>query len=595
MHNKIEKAIAYYRQGRHQDAIVEAKNVLSQQPHDVDANLLLAAIHAAQSDYAQVVIYCESILKVDPLNERASYNAAVASQTLGQYESAIKYSRLMPAESPSYNASRLILVSSLYDLGDRAKALFESKALLENNKGAGEIYLLLSRYFRTKNELGVSREICQKLNVDCVLDSNAYMELALLELDCGNFDKAIVNLDKILSCESLHVGAILTRVKVMRMIKNEHDVLNYLLALIEEHGSIVDDLRVELGISYFIIGDNKTAMRILSDCLSNSSRQAEIHHYIGNIYERDGFYDKALISYKNSLATQSLSVSTLYNMGVIYEKQGNYLHGIECLQRCIGLSNLPLYKHVFVRQLSYVNPEIIGDQYENIVIGLLEDDSVDTKELSGQIIRYLRKEIPFIDSLIKHAVDDRYKEFCACMDQNGMNTVCESSLLKTLLANTLINNYDFEIFVAMLRRYLHSTYIETRSANNINLGLCSSIAIQCVLNGFIYMAQPDELDNIDTLRSELELDEFHYTEPDLKLAVLSMYVLLGKIVNYQVDIDADVDPFYNKMLKYQVNDLALERDIRQHLTGRESIRDEASVLVMNMYEDSPYPVWKKLN
>lgn len=597
MQYSIEKAASYFSQGRYQDAIAEAANVLNQQPHHVDANLLLAAIHAAQSEYHQVVKRCEAILSVDPVNERANYNAAVASQMLGRYKAAIRYSRQVSVGSQSYIASRLILITSLYDDGQKEQAFSESRSLLNNNKSVGEIYLLLSRFFRKKNELEAAREVCKKFVNNCPIDINAEHEFALLDFDSGAYNEAGSRLDKILTKAPLHIDSVLTRIKIMRITGTEDDVLDYLIALNNKYGDIGDSLRVELGISYLNTGEYNQAKRLLMNCLASSERLAEVHHYLGNIYEHEKEYSKALNNYKESVRIHPASAPAYYNMGLVYERQGDYLRAIECLQKCVEISKLPMYKHVLIRQLSHVNPENVSGDYEKIITDLLEDNNVDAQVLPGQIISYLSQNIPPIDELIRFAVSDRFDDFCICMDQEGRGVVSNSFMLKTFLANVLIGNYEFEKFISMLRRYILACFTGTHSDDVIDIELCSAIGIQCVLNGFVYVAHPEEKINADKICSEFDSSDLSRTVPQLMLSVLSMYVSLSKVITCKLKLEeiGECYPLYKKMLKYQVNDPAVEREIKQDIAIKANIMDSTSVSVMNMYEESPYPVWKKIN
>ena len=82
--NDFNAAFQYFQNGNIYEARKLVDNRLLSYPRDVNTLLLSAAISASESDFTAVVDKCRTILEIDPLNIRAYYNAAVASEKLNR-------------------------------------------------------------------------------------------------------------------------------------------------------------------------------------------------------------------------------------------------------------------------------------------------------------------------------------------------------------------------------------------------------------------------------------------------------------------------------------------------------------------------------
>jgi len=88
----IQQAIQLYQNGNINHAKQVLNSYISHFPEDINANLLSAAISASENDFSTVVKKCKKVLKVEPGNINACYNAAVASEKLQNYQDVLLFS-----------------------------------------------------------------------------------------------------------------------------------------------------------------------------------------------------------------------------------------------------------------------------------------------------------------------------------------------------------------------------------------------------------------------------------------------------------------------------------------------------------------------
>ena len=264
----------------------------------------------------------------------------------------------------------------------------------------------------------------------------------------------------------------------------------------------------------------------------------------------------------------------------------------------MNLSNQHVYKHALVRQLSFVNPDSVN-KYEQLVTDLLCDDSVDAQDLSCQIIQYIRKNVSVVNELIVFALDNNFERFSDLLKRQALHDLCKSNLIKIVLANVLINDYDFELFITMLRRFFLVNTNQSVILEKNERELCAAISIQCVFNGFILVTRDDEQIVLDKMIDSYDSSGISTDKDVLNLVMISMYIQLSKLLNNKcLDLNMkliDHGSLIEIMYKYHMLDPVYESKIQVDIINDIEIIDDTSVSVMNMYESSPYPVWKKLN
>ena len=119
MENKqgIQTAIELFQSGSVEESKKIVDNYLISYPNDVNANLLSAAISAAESDFLAVVVKCRKVLEIDSSNIRASYNAAVASDNLNNYQDTLAFALQILQVDPASVPAKIFQANALYNLG----------------------------------------------------------------------------------------------------------------------------------------------------------------------------------------------------------------------------------------------------------------------------------------------------------------------------------------------------------------------------------------------------------------------------------------------------------------------------------------------
>jgi len=128
----IQQAIQLYQSGNINHAKQVLNSYISHFPEDINANLLSAAISASENDFSTVVKKCKKVLKVEPGNINACYNAAVASEKLQNYQDVLLFSSQLLQNDLNNVPALLLHIRALCAQGKQAECITFINAIPEN-------------------------------------------------------------------------------------------------------------------------------------------------------------------------------------------------------------------------------------------------------------------------------------------------------------------------------------------------------------------------------------------------------------------------------------------------------------------------------
>ncbi|HDP69627.1 MAG TPA: tetratricopeptide repeat protein [Actinobacteria bacterium] len=103
--------------------------------------------------------------------------------------------------------------------------------------------------------------------------------------------------------------------------------------------------RVNLGMTYFQIGQEGKAIKEFEKAVSLDSNYAEPHYHLAVIYERKGEIDNALRELKKTVELDSKHDFACYLLGKIYLEQDKYEEAIKVLEKCVELKPVSADAH----------------------------------------------------------------------------------------------------------------------------------------------------------------------------------------------------------------------------------------------------------
>jgi SAM-dependent methyltransferase len=171
-------------------------------------------------------------------------------------------------------------------------------------------------------------------------------------------------------------------------------------------------------------------------------------------------------------------------------------------------------------------------------------------------------------------------------------------LLQALMKNDLIADAKIEKLLKAKRHELLAKFRDPHFLAS-NQQLIYAIACQCHLNEYVYAISEAEKVLIEQLSRDIEamLPEMN-AHTKLTIAILSAYGPLQKTPFAEFLLkcvpDADSDPLFARILKTQVINPAIEKELSATIEPLKAISDATSLLVRGQYEENPYPRWNRL-
>ena len=327
--------------------------------------------------------------------------------------------------------------------------------------------------------------------------------------------------------------------------------------------------------------------------IGGNPRSAGSYHYLGNIHDLRGEYEKSINAYVTALRITPELTNTQYNLSLVYEKSGKYLQAFNILNTCVNSFKGNEASILLLRVLSHLeNKEGSEDVYLQLT-GLIENKQLDPKPLAKIAYDSLLSRHTFLKKLIALSIEGRDS---LVLDRGDVQDLNRCRFLHLYLANISNISMDFESFISSLRsKILEQTM--SGSGFNFSLDLCSSLALQCYKSGYVYMVTENEKSILDKRLHDLADKESSGETALMYVCVIAMYYPVHEIAEYlPAGFKAKSgSTFYNDMIQQQYTNVLTERKISEQLLLDEEISDSTSGLVKAMYENNPYPVWDRVN
>jgi ubiquinone/menaquinone biosynthesis C-methylase UbiE/tetratricopeptide (TPR) repeat protein len=165
------------------------------------------------------------------------------------------------------------------------------------------------------------------------------------------------------------------------------------------------------------------------------------------------------------------------------------------------------------------------------------------------------------------------------------------ALLIALLEATPVTDIAIERLLVTLRRSLLQLGGQEGAATN--LAFHCALARQCFINEYVYPCLPEEIGEVDALRSRLEAAILAGTEvPDVWLAAVGSYYPLHTLANAACLTSGSLRSApVEALLTQQIGEPLAEAALSETIEQLTPIDDEISRKVRQQYEENPYPRW----
>lgn len=184
----------------------------------------------------------------------------------------------------------------------------------------------------------------------------------------------------------------------------------------------------------------------------------------------------------------------------------------------------------------------------------------------------------------------------ALLAAQGAEAIAANLYFRTVLESTVVRDAMLERWLTALRAaILRAALASEPHPDDDILAFCSSLAQQCFINEYVFAVAPDELEQVERLKSTVAdaLAGGVNLHP-LRVVALAMYAGLHELVHAQVLTERKWPAAVAAVVTQQVREPLIEQQLRATIPRLTPISDGVSAEVRQQYEENPYPRWVRM-
>jgi Tfp pilus assembly protein PilF/SAM-dependent methyltransferase len=282
------------------------------------------------------------------------------------------------------------------------------------------------------------------------------------------------------------------------------------------------------------------------------------------------------------------------NLGVARLQLGQGLEGLDDLARAVDLSpQTPGLWRLLASSLRHTKVAPSGEMFRSILLQLFDRDDVNPRNLATAALAVLRQDAE-IDNLLR-AIEAQPADTTRIVAEGGAGAAClvQDPLFLALLEAAPIPSIAVEVLMVRLRADLLAAAVEEPEAFEGELALAARLARQSFLNEYAYFVGADEHRDVERLGKALDRNDLGRRPGDaVRIAILAAYRPLGA-TPLGARLLRNPVPGITDLVREQIAEPALERELRGGLPALKAATDPISVAVQRQYEESPYPRWTR--
>jgi SAM-dependent methyltransferase len=346
-------------------------------------------------------------------------------------------------------------------------------------------------------------------------------------------------------------------------------------------------------------------------------------------YIRQGRLDEAYVWLEKSVAAGK-NAPAFHDIGIIWSTRGDAAQALKFLQESIACDNNFHQAYANIARILFENGEparafpyagqalLLDPQnadyksdfsilvknakitdfspdLKRLVALCLEKDDVDHQNLAKVWYSLLVRDpgMKLISDLVQQKNYDEFKKKISEKGDHGI--FCDPYFLGGL-QKLLVPAIEFEQFLTRLRRVLLERISSPKStklsiSDGQAVALAASLAMYAFNTQYIFSAAGDEDDAMMALWTKVTTDLAKGNADAASAAVLACYMPLYKLKD-AAGISDKISVLPGYLIREQVTEPLLEREIAQSIETVTKIENETSGKVRAQYEESPYPRWR---
>ncbi len=319
---------------------------------------------------------------------------------------------------------------------------------------------------------------------------------------------------------------------------------------------------------------------------------------LGRILAQKGLKKEAAESYRQAIKMKpdeagyyAILAEALYSL----ESRDSAL---SCIRLCLKLDRSnPTYWEQFTQIVRFLSVSHFDEDLADELNYCMRLAHIKKQQLEGTIGTLLSR-MPAVEhyrQLVRMQHEDELK---TAIISGQLFQQLAHSLLLQFLKKIIITNSSWESFLAALRRGLLEACVNHAIApavSNQGLALVCALASQCFLNEYIYPVSEEESGWLEKLNAAVNNLQSSDQIPEFEIALLAAYQPLSSLnlaCGHELCTERDSSSPLADLIRQQVQEPAMERQLRGEIIIFSKINDHISRSVQAQYEENPYPRWQ---
>lgn len=326
----------------------------------------------------------------------------------------------------------------------------------------------------------------------------------------------------------------------------------------------------------------------------SQTQSAEAYNQLGRAHFFQGQLDQAEAAFIKGIELNPEHQTLYGNIMNVMAAKGDFLKALEW--GSLALRAYPDnadYLDTIRKILESLQPNFYNADIQRLLENCLANPEIDNTDLYG-IWYSLLKLHPLFGPLLNAPLKS-YKSFAKFMHKSPDTGHIALPYFTLGLSKLVVPDYDFELFITYLRRYLWENkhaYEKVFGATDIT-DLIIAVGVYAHQTEYVLYATPEEESQIDELGAYLEGAD----APSLaEILLYGLYRPLSRLpdLNRFKPLLGEHERFAS-FLEVQITNFEAREAIKKDIKVLTPIDDAVSQGVQEQYEEFPYPRWHKLD
>ena len=344
----------------------------------------------------------------------------------------------------------------------------------------------------------------------------------------------------------------------------------------------------KIGISFQEQGKSQEAIEAYNNALTLRNEYPEVYSNLSNVLLEQGKLDECIEACKKALSIKPDYASAYNNMGLVFKKQGKLEMAIDSYKSALKIKpNFFEANYNMAITLKSVTLKEADLELQKIITSMLENKKcVRPSDIFRAAITLLNFEAVTSSLFEKHANGDLKK-----LLREVISDLCKLPLLLKLMSVCPIADSKFEKLLKEVRSSLLLAIFDFRASREV-LRFQTALALQCLINEFIYDQSDDEVETLHALETLVAQGLANGKQPSSQhILCLASYKELQKYKWY--DLLTVTDEIREVFARHILEPMQ-ENNLVSKIPVLEEITDTVSSKVRAQYELYPYPRWVNL-